>query len=53
MNQREDHMSEQDNVRIARQLWDAWNAHDVDGMLKHLDEKHVWERIRCLRPLLP
>ena len=36
-------MSEQDNVRIARQLWDAWNAHDVDGVLKHLDEKHVWE----------
>src|SRR3989442_836782 len=36
-------MSEQDNLRIARQGWDAWNAHDVDGALKVLDEKHVWE----------
>src|SRR2546426_7231548 len=36
-------MSEQDNLRIARQSWDAWNAHDVDGVLKVLDEKHVWE----------
>src|SRR5213594_4902153 len=30
-------------TRIARQSWDAWNAHDVDGVLKVLDEKHVWE----------
>jgi hypothetical protein len=22
-------MSDQDTLRIARQLWDAWNAHDV------------------------
>jgi steroid delta-isomerase-like uncharacterized protein len=36
-------MSEQDNLRVARQMWDAWNAHDVDGVLKNLDEKHVWE----------
>jgi len=36
-------MSDQDNIRIARQSWDAWNAHDVDGVLKVLDEKHVWE----------
>jgi steroid delta-isomerase-like uncharacterized protein len=36
-------MSEQDNLRVARQIWDAWNAHDIDGVLKNLDEKHVWE----------
>src|SRR5439155_26438030 len=36
-------MSDQDNIRIARQSWDALNAHDVDGVLKVLDEKHVWE----------
>jgi steroid delta-isomerase-like uncharacterized protein len=36
-------MSEQDNLRIVRQGWDAWNAHDVEGALKILDDKHVWE----------
>ena len=33
-------MSEQDNLRIARQGWDAWNAHDVAGWLKTLDEEY-------------
>jgi steroid delta-isomerase-like uncharacterized protein len=37
------HMAEQDNVRIVREGWDAWNAHDPEGALKNLDEKHVWE----------
>ena len=36
-------MAEQDNVRIIRESWDAWNAHNIDGVLKSLDEKHVWE----------
>lgn len=36
-------MSDRDNIRIARQSWDAWNDHDIDGVLKVLDEKHVWE----------
>jgi steroid delta-isomerase-like uncharacterized protein len=36
-------MAEQDNVRIVRESWDAWNAHDIEGVLKILDEKHVWE----------
>jgi steroid delta-isomerase-like uncharacterized protein len=36
-------MSDQDTLRIARQLWDAWNAHDVDAVVKTLDEKHIWE----------
>ena len=33
-------MSEQDNLRIIRQGWDAWNAHDVEGWLKTPDEKY-------------
>jgi predicted ester cyclase len=37
------HMVERDNVRIARQSWDAWNARDIEGVLKTLDEKPVWE----------
>ena len=36
-------MSDQDNLRVARQVWDAWNAHDVDSVLQNLDEKHVWD----------
>ena len=36
-------MSEQDNLRIVTQGWDAWNAHDIEGALKVLDDKHVWE----------
>ena len=36
-------VAEQDNLRIVRESWAAWNAHDVEGALKILDEKHVWE----------
>ena len=36
-------MAGQDNVRIVRESWDAWNAHNIEGVLKILDEKHVWE----------
>jgi ketosteroid isomerase-like protein len=36
-------MAEQDNVRIVRESWDAWNAHNIEDVLKMLDEKHVWE----------
>jgi len=32
-------MSEQDNLRIARQAFDAWNAHDPERYVKNLDEK--------------
>jgi len=27
-------MSDQDNLRVARQGWDAWNAHDPDSFVK-------------------
>jgi steroid delta-isomerase-like uncharacterized protein len=33
----------QDNVKIVRQMFDAWNAHDPDRLLKFLDEKFVSE----------
>ena len=36
-------MAEQGNVRIVRESWAAWNAHDIEGVMKILDEKHVWE----------
>jgi len=45
-------MAEQDNVRIARESWDAWNAHDIEGALKILDAKHVWETDTLPHPSL-
>ena len=36
-------MAEQENVRIDRELWDAWNAHDPERYVKLLDEKWVAE----------
>jgi steroid delta-isomerase-like uncharacterized protein len=34
---------DQENLRIVREGWDAWNAHDIEGAGKNLDERHVWE----------
>ena len=31
-------MSEQDNLAVNRQSWDAWNAHDTSAWLKLLSE---------------
>jgi steroid delta-isomerase-like uncharacterized protein len=36
-------MSTQENVKLVRQMFDAWNAHDPDRLLKLLDEKYVSE----------
>ena len=36
-------MSEQDNMKHARQVIDAWNSHDVERFVKLLDEKPVIE----------
>ena len=36
-------MSEQDNLAIARQSWDAWNAHDANAWIKLLHDSHVTE----------
>jgi hypothetical protein len=36
-------MSEQDNMKLARQVIDAWNAHDPERLVKLADEKYVAE----------
>ena len=36
-------MSEQDNIKLARQVIDAWNAHDPERFVKLVDEKYVAE----------
>jgi steroid delta-isomerase-like uncharacterized protein len=33
----------QDNVKLVRQMFDAWNGHDPDRLLKLLDEKYMSE----------
>jgi predicted ester cyclase len=45
-------MAEQDNLNITRQVWDAWNAHDIEGALKNIDENHVWESDTLPAPLV-
>ena len=44
-------MSEQDNLRIARQGWDAWNAHDPDGFVKLIADDFVSESDTVPTPL--
>lgn len=36
-------MSEQDNMKYARQVFDAWNSHDPERFVKLVDEKLVIE----------
>ena len=36
-------MSEQDNLRVARQGFDAWNAHDSDSFVKLIADDFVSE----------
>jgi predicted ester cyclase len=36
-------MAEQDNRRLAREVFDAWNAHDPERLAKLIDEKYVAE----------
>ncbi len=36
-------MAEQDNIRVVREAFDAWNAHDVERQLKLVDENHIVE----------
>ena len=36
-------MTGQDNLHIARAIFAAWNAHDVEGFVKRLDTKTTWE----------
>jgi len=36
-------MATQDNLKTARDVFDAWNKHDLERHAKLLDEKHVFE----------
>ena len=40
---KEDTMAGQDNLHIAREIFAAWNAHDVEGFVKRIDTKTTWE----------
>lgn len=44
-------MSENDNLAIARQSWDAWNAHDADAWIELLHETHVTESDTLPQPV--
>jgi steroid delta-isomerase-like uncharacterized protein len=36
-------MSTQENVKVVRQMFDAWNSHDPERLVKLLDEKYMSE----------
>ena len=36
-------MAGQDNLQTAREIFAAWDAHDVEGIVKRLDTKTVSE----------
>ena len=36
-------MNTQDNVHLVRESFAAWSAHDIEGFVKRLDTKTVWE----------
>lgn len=36
-------MAGQDNLHIVREIFAAWNAHDVEGLVKRLDTRTTWK----------
>ena len=36
-------MAGQDNLHIVREIFAAWNAHDVEGLVKRLATKTTWK----------
>lgn len=36
-------MTEQENLQVARRVFEAWNAHDPNRYASLLDQGHVWE----------
>jgi ketosteroid isomerase-like protein len=36
-------MAGQHNLHIVREIFAAWNAHDVEGLVKRLDTKTTWK----------
>ena len=45
-------MAEQDNLRVIREVFDAWNAHDPNRMMKLFDEKFVGETDTLPAPMI-
>ncbi len=44
-------MGEAENLQMSRNVWDAWNAHDVDRYLKFLDDKYLLESDTVPQPV--
>jgi hypothetical protein len=36
-------MPGQENLQIIREIFAAWNAHDIEAFVKRLDQKTTWE----------
>ncbi len=36
-------MAGQENLQIVREIFAAWNAHDIEAFVKRLDQKATWE----------
>src|SRR5207244_9831789 len=36
-------MAGQENLQIVREIFAAWNAHDIEAFVKRLDQKTTWE----------
>ena len=45
-------MADQDNIRVVREAFDAWNDHNVERQLKLLDEKHIAESDTIPQPAI-
>src|SRR2546428_6594401 len=36
-------MAGQESLQIVREIFAAWNAHDIEAFVKRLDQKTTWE----------
>src|SRR5437879_12386291 len=45
-------MATQDNLKTARDAFEAWNKHDLERHAKLLDEKHVFESDTIPAPMV-
>jgi len=45
-------MAEQDNVRVLREVFDAWNQHDANRLMKLVDEKFIGETDTLPAPIV-
>src|SRR5947209_7171556 len=45
-------MAEQDNLRVLREVFDAWNQHDANRLMKLVDEKFIGETDTLPAPIV-